>query len=114
MKRILTLYFTYKGLSGFEIDQYVPFTTAVVDDDAEYEFTQQWLANILDARLKCDQDISSFVITETEETEEEAAKQTENLSVFVEHQKKIIPKPEGNIVTIDFGKKDGPDNTKDN
>ena len=114
MKRILTLYFTYKGLSGFEIDQYVPFTPAVVDDDAEYEFTQQWLANILDARLKCDQDISSFVITETEETEEEADKQTENLSAFVEHQKKVIPKPEGNIVTIDFGKKDGPDNTKDN
>lgn len=114
MKRILTLYFTYKGLSGFEVDQYVPFTTAVVNDDEEYERTQNWLATILDARLKCDQDISSFVITEMEETEEETAKQEESLGAFIETKKKTIPKPEGNIVTVDFGKKDGPDNTKDN
>ena len=32
----------------------------------------------------------------------------------IETKKKTIPKPEGNIVTVDFGKKDGPDDTKDN
>jgi len=115
MKRILTLYFTYKGFSDSS-NEYVPFTTTVIDgnDENEYLFTQKWLANILDARLKCDSDISSFVITETEETDEETEKLEEQYAEHVGQNTVNIPQPKGNVITLDFGKKDGPNDTKDN
>ena len=123
MKRILTLYFTYKPIrTGFEPDQYIPFTTAVVeqDDHAEYEYTKQWLSGIMHERLKIDADISSFVITETMETDEETANRENVYSGFVENNTKSLKQPEGTVIQVDFRKekeedlKDGPDSTEDN
>ena len=123
MKRILTLYFTYKPIrTGFEPDQYIPFTTAVVeqDDHAEYEYTKQWLSGIMHERLKVDADISSFVITETMETDEETAHRENVYNGFVERNTKEFKQPEGTVIQVDFRKekeedpKDGPDSTEDN
>jgi len=104
MKTIITLYFTYKPSSGFDIDEYIPFTTVVLDqaDKDEYEYSQKWLSNILDARLKADPDIASFVIIETEEEDEgsliDTSKQIKS--------KVTRKKPKGNVVSLDFTKKD--------
>tara|TARA_B100000809_G_scaffold227335_1_gene239627 strand:+ start:250 stop:621 length:372 start_codon:yes stop_codon:yes gene_type:complete len=123
MKRILTLYFTYKPIrTGFEPDQYIPFTTTVLEDgdEAEYEYTKKWISNILHERLKLDADISSFVITETVETDEEAGQREDIYGGFVEHNAKHLKQPEGTVIQVDFSKKteedskDGPDSTKDN
>lgn len=104
MKTIITLYFTYKPSSGFDVDEYVPFTTVVLDqaDQDEYEYSQKWLTNILDSRLKTDPDIASFVIIETEEEDED------NLIDTTQQIKSKInkKKPAGNVVSLDFGKKD--------
>ncbi len=123
MKRILTLYFTYKPIrTGFEPDQYIPFTTAVVeqDDHEEYEYTKQWLSGIMHERLGVDADISSFVITETMETDEETADRENIYSGFVENNTKEFKQPEGTVIQVDFRKdkeedpEDGPNNTEDN
>jgi hypothetical protein len=123
MKRILSLYFTYKPIrTGFEPDQYIPFTTAVVDqgDEAEYEYTKKWISDILHERLKLDADISSFVITETIETDKETADRENIYSGFVDNNTKHLKQPEGTVIQVDFSKKkeedptDGPDSTEDN
>ena len=123
MKKVLTLYFTYKPTrTGYEPDQYIPFTTTVLEDgdEAEFEYTKKWLSNILHERLKIDADISSFVITETMETEEEAVQREDIYGELVEHNAIHLKQPEGKVIQVDFSRKkdedptDGPDSTKDN
>lgn len=104
MKTIITLYFTYKPSSGFDIDEYIPFTTVVLDeaDKTEYEYSQKWLSNILDSRLKTDPDIASFVIIETEEEDESGL-----IDTTTQIKSKVTKKkPKGNVVSFDFTKKD--------
>jgi len=108
--------------TGYEPDQYIPFTTTVVDQDdhEEYEYTKQWLSGIMHERLKVDKDISSFVITETMETDEETANRENVYSGFVENNTKHLKQPEGTVIQVDFRKdkeedpKDGPYSTEDN
>ena len=108
--------------TGFEPDQFIPFTTTVVEDDdeAEFEYTKKWLSNILHERLKLDADISSFVITETMETDEEAEQREDVYGGLIEHNVKHLKQPEGKVIQVDFSRKkdedptDGPDSTEDN
>ena len=108
--------------TGYEPDQFIPFTTTVVEDDdeAEFEYTKKWLSNILHERLKLDKDISSFVITETMETDEEAEQREDVYGGLIEHNAKHLKQPEGKVIQVDFSRKkdedptDGPDSTEDN